>query len=84
MSRKPVTLSAAGLFVCAAIPLAIVLLGGQSAAAASKPVTCPDNTAGVKITVSAPNGGPPRIVSVNKPVSTAQAAADSCILSYAS
>jgi len=153
MSRKPVKLSAAVLFACAPTALAIALLGGQSAAAASKSVTCPDNTTGVKyagwtvhcsgqsalqgsvsttgaskgvlrvkvrfpwidrfvsanatfdkktatsqivltpqstgsqayitITVSAPNGGPPKVVSVNKPVSTAQAAANSCVLSYA-
>jgi hypothetical protein len=153
MSSKPVKLSAAVLFACAAIPLGIALLGGQSASAASKSVSCPDNTTGVKsagwtvhcsgqsalkatvsitgvsmgvlkvkvkfpsrdtfvsanasfdkkkatsqivltsqstgsqayitITVSAPNGGPPKVVSVNKPVSTARAAADACTLSYA-
>jgi hypothetical protein len=153
MLRKPVKLSAAVLLTCAAVPVAIVLLGGQSAAAASKSVTCPDNTAGVKdagwtvhctgqsalkatvsitsaskgalkvkvkfpssdtfvsantswnqktagnqivltsqstgskayitVTVTTPSGTPPKVVSINKPVSTAQAAADSCVLSYA-
>src|SRR5579871_5037891 len=154
MSRKPVKLSAAVLLACAAIPLAIVLLGGQPAAAAPAAVSCPDNATGVKfggwkvvcsgqnalkatvsisggsmgaalkvkikfptsntfvsanaswdkkkasgqiiltsqstgsqayitVAVTMSNGNPPKVVSINKPVSTAQATADACVLSYA-